>query len=81
MKKSIIKIRAYCSEFEIELTKKEYFSIEAAEQWVKKNIVDTASVILITYLREDFSKVIMYNTRYKDPNKFITRLKHTEYEK
>lgn len=81
MKKTRIKVRAYSCEFDIEVTKKEYLNVERANEYIKKEIIDTGSVISVTYLTEKGE--VTFNSRiYKDPNNFINQLhtKPTQYE-
>jgi hypothetical protein len=74
MKKTRIKVRAYCSEFNIEVSRKDYLRVEEAEKHIRKEIVDTAQVISVTFLLED-QEVTFNNINYKDPNEFINRIK------
>ena len=77
MKKTRIKVRAYSCEFDIEVTKKEYLNVERANEYIKKEIVDTGSVISVTYLTEKGE--VTFNSRiYKDPNNFINKLQNTK---
>ena len=51
MAKTVIKARAYCSEFEI-TTNKVIKTIKEAEAYVQKKVIDTAMVISITVRKE-----------------------------
>jgi hypothetical protein len=75
MKKTRIKVRAYCSEFNIEVSRKDYLKVEEAEKHIRKEIVDTAQVISVTFLLEEDKEVTFNNINYKDPNEFINRIK------
>jgi hypothetical protein len=74
MKKTRIRVMAYCSKFDIEVSRKDYLGVEEAEKHIRKEIVDTAQVISVTFLLED-KEVTFNNINYKDPNEFINRIK------
>lgn len=73
MKKTRIKVRAYCNDFDVEISRKNYLGVPDAAKYIKKEIVDTAQVISVTFLLED-QEVTFNNINYKDPNKFINTL-------
>jgi hypothetical protein len=58
--------RAYCSEFVI-CTKKAINTIEEAEAYVRKEIMDTAMVIEIR-IKEEGVETVIKNENYTDPS-------------
>ena len=57
MKKTKIKVRAYCTEFDIEVTKKEYLDLDEAILYIHKEISDTGQVIELIHInKEDASR-------------------------
>ena len=77
MKKTRIKIRAYCCDFEIEVNRKEYMTLEDAGNYVRKEIIDTAFIIEITHINPDNpdKSQVIKNKEYKCPTKFSVNLK------
>lgn len=71
MKKTRIKVRAYCSDFDVEVTRKEYLSVADAECYVKKEIIDTGSVISVTLISE-LGELTLANSYYENPLSFKT---------
>lgn len=67
MKKTKIKIRGYCCDFEIEVLKKEHLNIEQAELYVKKEIIDTAFIIEVTQLNQE-GNLTLFNDAYRNPS-------------
>lgn len=76
MKKIKIKVRAYCSTFEIEILKKNAMSFQDAQAYVEKEIVSTATVISLSYLNDMGTITTLENMNYKDPSELTTRVKN-----
>lgn len=69
MKKTTIYLRAYCTNFELTIAKKDHLSLEEAQTYVEKYIIETAVVIKVTQLLWNGESVIT-NPQYKDPTQF-----------
>lgn len=67
MKKTTIKVRGFDCNFEITLSKKEYLTIELAEEYVHKEITSTAMVIGVVHHDKDKEYKII-NQNYKKPS-------------
>lgn len=67
MKKTTIAIRGYSDDFEITLSRKEYLTINQADEYIKKEIIETAQVKSLTHHKEDGSIEIFKNPDYIDP--------------
>lgn len=79
-KKTVILVRAFCTEFEVVCNKYpihvsedqvdyiHHISIEQAIKYVHKNVVETAMVILVNHLSEDDVVIdTIVNENYKSP--------------
>lgn len=66
MPKTKIKVRAYCSDFVVS-TKKDIRTIEEAEAYVQKEIINTAMIVELIINENGIDRVIP-NPNYKDPS-------------
>lgn len=67
MKKTTVKVRGFDCDFEITLLKKDYLTIESAEEYVHKEIVSTAFIKEVIHHRENGNTNII-NFNYKQPS-------------
>lgn len=72
-KKTIIQVRAFCTEFEIVCSKYHFLNIEESIQYAHHNVVDTAMVMGITQVDNEGQDVHIKNENYESPEyKFQT---------
>ena len=67
MKKTTVKVRGFDCNFEITLLKKEYLSIESAEDYVHKEIVSTAFIREVIHHEKERDYTIV-NEKYVKPS-------------
>jgi hypothetical protein len=67
MKKTTIIVRGFDCDFEVTIQRKEFLDFESAENYIKKDIVSTASVKGLIYHNEQ-EKLLILNQNYICPN-------------
>ena len=66
MKKTTIIVRGFDCDFEVTIQRKEFLDFESAENYIKKDIVSTASVKGLIYHEQE--KSLILNQNYICPN-------------
>jgi hypothetical protein len=81
MKKgTIIKTRAYCMNIDVKV-RRVHLDLEQCKEWVKRHVIDTASVIEITHIENKKECRKIKNPTYKDPGGFETEIDVEKYKK
>lgn len=66
MKTTIVHVRGFDMNFQVELKKSEYLSIQDANKWCKSQMIKTGQVIKVVHKLESGSKTI-HNPDYVKP--------------
>lgn len=66
LKKTKIKVRAYCNDFEIEISGIEYYTIEKARDYLIKDGMTTVIIKGVTHVHPD-KEIYFENKNYIDP--------------
>ena len=67
IKKTVLSVRAYCSDFEYEYIGKTYLNLEEAQSYLVEDGMTTAMVKSVTQYHRNNTRLSIYNDKYKDP--------------
>ena len=67
MKKTIVHVRGFDMDFQVELNKPEYLTIDAANKWCKAQMIKTSQVIKVVHKYDNGKDKTIQNKDYKQP--------------
>ncbi len=74
LRKTTVFVRAYCSDFEVELRKDHFYTVEEALEFVQKTIINTAMIKGVKHHKSE-GELFIKNDNFVDPTDVIVNKK------